>query len=108
MPEPITIISENNGTKSLKIVEEDTISANELFKMWGHFSQSLHYRNPLKGPIDLQAFTIELSGSLEKLTKLLRHHAVHLPNLEVIFIVQIAMTDGIPKVTWTPLNRVDE
>jgi hypothetical protein len=108
MPEPVKVVVDPDGFKVLEIIEEDSISSSELFRMWGRFSEALHYRNPLKAPIDLGAYLVELSTALVRLTKLLRHHAVHLPDLKVIFLVRITIKDGVPGVTWTPLNRIPE
>ncbi|MCE0504889.1 hypothetical protein LR948_05970 [Roseivivax sp. GX 12232] len=106
MPEPVRVVIDPDGSKFLEIIDEDVISSGELFRMWGRFSEALHYRNPLKGPIDLNAYLNELSTALVRLTKLLRHHAVHLPDLSVIFLVMVELRDGVPRVTWTPLNRI--
>lgn len=107
MPEPVRVVTDPDGSKFIEIIDDDAISAGELFRMWGRFSETLHYRNPLKGPIDLGAYLIELSNALVRLTKLLRHHAVHLPDLSVIFLVRIDLLNRI-RVTWTPLNRIPD
>lgn len=106
MPSPVKIVDLPNGERSLDVEVGNVISGSELFKMWGQFSEVLHYRNPLKGDLERPEFVASLHLALVRITKLVRHHSIHLPGDDVIYIVYFSIENGSPLVQWKRLNRI--
>jgi hypothetical protein len=100
MPYPISSVRTSSGVIQIAPLKNRFISGSDLFKIWGKASELLHFRNPLKSELSMQAKADEFAIALGGFKGVLHQHAIAIPSDGMLYMVNVDFTSGKPKVLW--------